>query len=252
VNATAGRGLAAIGAVLAIVGIFLDAILSTSYWDIDGTFAWFGLILGALALALVAASYAGNPMDGWLFAIGAFLVGYWGFFPTALAFDQWDETGAGLWLCFAGAILIAVGVALPALASGAARSTPSGASPPMLAAGLGIVLIFPSIWLDASDGVSYWDGPSGHSVGVVLLVLAIVAALAWAGSITGAPTRGADVAVSLVLLGLLAVTPVGSAFNQFGSVDVGGWLGLAGAILAAGGIWAARGAEIPRTAASPA
>ena len=41
-NATAGRGLAAIGAVLAIVGIFLDALFSTSYWDIDGTFAWFG------------------------------------------------------------------------------------------------------------------------------------------------------------------------------------------------------------------
>ena len=148
-NATAGRGLAAIGAVLAIVGIFLDAILSTSYWDIDGTFAWFGLILGALALALAAAAYAGNPIDGWLFGIGAFLVGYWGFFPVALAFDQWDETGAGLWLCLAGAILIAVGVALPALATGTARSTPSGTSSPMLAAGLGIVLIFPSIWLDA-------------------------------------------------------------------------------------------------------
>ena len=83
-------------------------------------------------------------------------------------------------------------------------------------------------------------------------MLAIVAALAWAGSITGAPTQGADLAVSLILLGLLAVTPVGSAFNDFGSVDVGAWLGLAGAILAAGGIWAARGAEAPRTAAAPA
>ena len=57
-------------------------------------------------------------MDGWLFAIGALLVGYWGFFPAALAFDQWDGHGAGLWLTFAGAILIAAGVALPALASG--------------------------------------------------------------------------------------------------------------------------------------
>ena len=116
VNATAGRGLAAIGAVLAIVGIFLTRFFSTSYWDIDGTFAWFGLILGALALALTAAAYAGNPMDGWIFGIGALLVGYWGFFPAALAFDQWDDTGVGLWMTFAGAILIAVGVALPALA----------------------------------------------------------------------------------------------------------------------------------------
>jgi hypothetical protein len=245
VNATGGRGLAAIGGVLAIAGIFLDAYLSTSYWDIDGTFAWFGLILGALALALAAAAYAGNPMDGWLFGIGAFLVGYWGFFPAVLAFAQWDDTGVGLWMTLAGAILIAVGIALPALASGTARSTPSGASSSMLAAGLGIVLIFPSIWLDASGGVSYWDA-SGHSLGVVLLVLTIVGALAWAGSITGAPTKGADLAVSLILLGLFAATPVESAFNDLGSVDVGGWLGLAGAILAAGGIWAARGDELPR------
>lgn len=251
-NAMAGRGLAAIGAVLAIVGLFLDAFFSTSYWNVDGTFAWFGLILAALALALTAAAYAGNPMDGWVFGIGAVLVGYWAFFPSALAFDQWDDTGVGLWLTLVGAILIAVGTALPALATGTARSTPAGAGTPMLAAGLGIVLIFPSIWLDASDGQSYWNGPSGHSAGVVLLVLAVLAALTWAGSVMGTPTRGADLAVALVLLGFLAVNPVGSAFNDFGSVEVGSWLGLAGAILASGGIWAARGAEAPRTAAAPA
>lgn len=251
-NATAGRGLAAIGAVLAIVGIFLSAIDDTSWWNYDGTYAWFGLIAAALALALTAAAHAGNPVEGWVFAIGAFLIGYYGFFPAALAFDQWDRTGAGLWLTLAGAIMIAAGVALPSLATGHAESTPSGTSPAMLAAGLGIVLAFPSIWLDALDGHSYWNGFGGHSLGIVMLALTILAALAWAGSVSGAPTRGADLAIALVLLGIFAVTPVGSAFNQFGSVDVGGWLGLAGAILAAGGIWAARGAEIPRTAAAPA
>lgn len=251
-NATAGRGIVTIGGILAIVGIFLDAFYNTSYWDIDGTFAWFGLIAAALALALVAGAYTGNPMDGWIFAIGAFLVGYWGFFPAVLAFDQWDETGIGLWLALAGALLIALGPALPAIAGNTVGSTPAGASSAMLAAGLGIVLIFPSIWLDANDGQNYWDY-QGHSLGVLMLVLAIIAALLWAASITGiAPTRGADLAVSLVLLGLFAVTPIGSAFNQFGSVDVGGWLGIAGGILAAGGIWAARGAEAPRAVASPA
>jgi len=190
-------------------------------------------------------------MDEWVAAIGALLVGYWLFFPAAFAFDQWDDTGVGLWLTLAGAVLIAAGAALPALASGAARSTPAGTSTPMLAAGLGIVLVFPSIWLDANNGENYWNA-GGHSLGIVMLALTIVAALAWGGSISGAPTRGLDLTVALVLLGLFAVTPVGSAFNDFGSVDVGGWLGLAGAILAAGGIWAARGAEAPRTVAAPA
>ena len=57
-NATAARGLAAIGAVLAIVGIFLDAILSTSYWDFDGTFAWTGLVLGGARAAAGRRGYA--------------------------------------------------------------------------------------------------------------------------------------------------------------------------------------------------
>ena len=60
--------------------------------------------------------------------------------------------------------------------------------------------------------------------------------------------RGLDVAISLVLLGLVAFDVVGSAFNQFGDLGAGAWLALAGGILAAGGTWAARGQEMPRPA----
>ena len=33
-----GRAVALIGAVLAIVGIFVSALPGSSYWDLDGTF----------------------------------------------------------------------------------------------------------------------------------------------------------------------------------------------------------------------
>jgi hypothetical protein len=50
----------------------------------------------------------------------------------------------------------------------------------------------------------------------------------------------------------MAVAPVGAAFGDFGSLDAGAWLGLAGGLLAAGGTWAARGGELPHALAMPA
>jgi len=106
------RLAAAVGAVLTIVGIFLDFWLDTSYWDYDGTIAWVGLVLGAGALLLVAAGLAGRaPVGGWLFAVGAFLVGYWAWFPAVTAVDDWENTDVGAWLCLGGAGLVAAGAA---------------------------------------------------------------------------------------------------------------------------------------------
>jgi hypothetical protein len=244
--------IAAAGAALAIVAIWIDAVPGSSYWDFDGTLTGFGLALGIIAALLAAAGYAGRAMDGALFAVGAVLVGYWGWFPAATAFDDWDQTRAGMWLAFAGGVLIALGAAVSLAAGRRLSSTPAGTSTPALAAGLGIVLVFPGIFLDASGGQSYWDGPLGHSLGIVMLILAIAAGFAWAASVAGTGTRGVDAAVTLVLLGLVAFTPIGAAFNSFGDLDAGAWLALAGGILAAGGTWAARGSEMPRTAAAPA
>jgi hypothetical protein len=248
----AGRVVAAAGCVLVIIGIFLDAFLSTSYWNIDGTSAWFGLILAAIALAIAAAGYVGKQMDGWLFGIGALLIGYYAWFPVATAFDQWKHTGAGLWLTLVGAVLIAGGAATVLWMTNELTSTPAGTSTPALAAGLGIALCFPGIFLHADHGISYWNGPLGHSLGIVLLILTVLAVLVWGATVAGRPTKGLDVLLTLILLGLFAFDPVGSAFNQFGSLGAGAWIGLAGGILAAGGTWAARGAESPRTVAAPA
>ena len=177
--------------------------------------------------------------------------GYWGFFPAALAFDHWDETGAGLWLTFAGAILIAVGVALPALASGRLARHPGGASSPMLAAGLGIVLIFPSIWLDASDGRELLGRPE-RAFRSGSCSWCSRSSPRWPGrGASPARRRGAPTWRSRSSCSGSSPSPrSGRRSTTSASVDVGAWLGLAGGILAAGGIWAARGAEMPRTAAA--
>jgi hypothetical protein len=247
----AGRGIAQIGAILAIVALFIDYTPGQSYWDLDGTLAALGLALGIIAALLGAAALGGMRGEAWLFGIGAFLTGYWGFFPALTAFDDWDQTRAGLWLAFAGGLLIALGAGAAMWAAGGPRSTPAGTTPAALAAGLGIALVFPGIFLDASEGVSYWNA-SGHSLGIVMLIVAILAGLTWAATVTGTATRGLDVALTLVLLGLVAFNVVGAAFGDFGTLDSGAWLAFAGGVLAAGGTWAARGIEMPRTAAAPA
>ncbi len=250
-NAIAGKAIAGIGVVLAFVAIWIDAVPGSSYWDFDGTVAAFGIALAAIAALVLTAGYAGKAGNGALYAVGAVLLGFWSWFPAATAFKNWDQTRAGMWLAFAGAALIVLGSAASYLVTGGASSTPAGASPAALAAGLGIALVFPGIFLDASAGQSYWQGPFGHSLGILMLILAVAAALAWAATFAGAGTRGLDAAVTLVLLGLVAFVPVGAAFGDFGSLDAGAWIAFAGGILAAGGTWAARGddAQISTAAA---
>jgi hypothetical protein len=251
-NRQAGRGLALIGAVLAIIALFIDYVPGQSYWNLDGTMAAVGLGAAIIAGLLALAAWAGQTdWDGWLFATGAFLIGYWGFFPALTAFGDWDQTRAGLWLAFAGGLLIAVGAAWSIWVAGGARSTPDGTTPAALAAGLGIALVFPGIFIDAGGDVTYWQ-VSGHSLGIVMLAVAILAGLVWAATVTGTATRGLDVALTLILFGLTAFNVVGAAFGGFGNLGTGAWLAFAGGILAAGGTWAARGAEMPRAAAVPA
>ena len=250
-NVMAGRAIAAVGVVLAFVAIWTDRIIGTTYWS-DGTTGAFLLVLAGLATLGLAAGYTGQSTNGAVFAAGAVLLGFYGWIPVALAFDDWDQTRAGAWLGLAGAALIVIGAGSSYLASGGARNTPAGLNGPSLVAGLGIALVFPGIFIDSLSGTSYWNQPEfGRSLGIVLLVLAIACALTWAAGVAGTSTRGLDQALTLVLLGLVAFVPVGAAFNDFGTLRSGAWIALAGGILAAGGTWAARGTEMPHSAAAP-
>ncbi|MGE5272624.1 MAG: hypothetical protein ACM3QU_02475 [Verrucomicrobiota bacterium] len=246
----AARILAVAGAVLAIVGVFLDALAGVSYWNLDGTLAWAGIVLGAAALLMVAASFVGAPTDGWLFAIGAVLVGYWGWLPAALAFSDLDQAKIGAWLCIAGAVAIAAGAAVVVILTQRASTTPRGISLASVLSLVGIALVYPAIFLHVEQDQSYWDGPFGlRFFGILMLALTSLCAAAWVATAIGRPTRGLDAALTLVLLGLVAFDPVDKAFNRFGDLQVGGWLALAGGILAAGGTWSARAAEAPRPTA---
>jgi hypothetical protein len=254
-SAAAWRLAAAVGAALTIVGVFLEALLDESYWDVDGSLAWLGLVLAVAALLLVASSFASLRTDAWLFAVGAVLVGYWAWLPALAAFDSWDQSGAGMWLCLGGALLIAVASAVVLVTSGDARTTPPGVSLATAVTGVGIALVFPGIFLDAEQttgapGWSYWDPPVyGHGVGILMLVLAAASAVVFVATTLGGQTHGLDVALTLVLLGLVAFDPVWTAFNDLGDLEVGAWLALAGGILAAGGTWSARAGEPTRAAA---
>jgi hypothetical protein len=253
VNRTAGWAIAAAGVVLALVAIWIDSLQGTSYWS-DGTTGAFLLIVAGLAgLALLAEYAGGRAASGWAFAAGAVLFGFYGFLPVSLAFDYWDFLDAGAWLGVAGGGLIMIGVGVMYATAGRPASTPAGMASGSLAAALGVALVFPAIFVDSLQGGSYWTfGPFGHSIGIVLLILAIASGLVWAAAVAGTPTWGLDQALTLVLLGLLVVLPVGAAFGDFGSLDAGAWLGLAGGVLAAGGTWAARGGQLPHAAAAPA
>src|SRR5712691_3759461 len=153
-NATAGRAIAAIGAVLAIVAICVDAIPSYTYWS-DGTTGAFLLVLSGLAALALGAGHTGQSTNGIVCAIGAVLLGFYGWIPVAFAFSDWDQTRAGTWLGVAGAALIVAGAGSSYLAAGA-RDTPAGLSRESLVAGLGIALIVPGIFLDSFNGQSYW------------------------------------------------------------------------------------------------
>jgi hypothetical protein len=244
----AGRLAAAAGAALTIVGIFLDAFAGVSYWELDDTLAWVGLVLGAAALVLVIAALAGLPTEGWLFAIGAALLGYWGWVPAAFAFSDLDQLDAGSWLCLAGSAAMAVGAGASLLLVGRAITTPKGLSLASLLSLVGIALVFPAIFLHVEQDQSYWDGPFGlRFFGILMLALTSLCLLAWVATTVGMQTRGLDAALTLVLLGLVAFEPIESAFNHLGDLQVGAWLAFAGGILAAGGTWSAR-AETPRAA----
>jgi hypothetical protein len=243
----AGRLTAAVGAALAIVGVFLDGYAGVSYWDYDGTLAWAGIALGGVALLMVVAAFAGAPTDGWLFAIGAVLVGYWGWLPAAFAFSHLDQVKIGAWLCLAGALVIAVGAGTALVLGGRATTTPRGISLASLLSLVGIALVYPGIFLHVVGDQSYWDGPTGlRFFGILLLALTSLCAVVWVATTSGRSTRGLDAALTLVLLGLVAFEPVYQAFHHLGDLQIGAWLALAGGILAAGGTWSARAVEAPR------
>jgi hypothetical protein len=243
VDAQVGKAVSAVGVVLALVAIWVNALASQSYWDLDGTVGAFLLIMAILAALAVAAGHSRATL-----LFGGVLLGFYGFLPAALATDHWGTLDAGGWLGFCGGALITLG-ALALLAPAWLRGGTSMTVSPLVAgvAALGLVLSIVAIWPDADRDGSYWSAPGlGHSLGVLLLVLAIAAGLGLAAATAMGNRAAAGLAATagVILCGLLLFLPVGDAFNQLGDLRAGGWLGLFGGLLLAGATFVMIGGQV--------
>jgi hypothetical protein len=238
-QAMLGRAIAGVGIVLAFIAIwvrFIDFPQGSKYWD-DGTFGGLLLILAILAaIALAAAVSTGDRnYDIAVGAIGGIGFGMYLFFPGVFAFDQWKylDTGAWLGLCSA---LTFVGAAIATWDSDRAARRPSGAGALMAFVGLGLVIagLFPEF---RTSGGSYWNiHGSGHSYGILLILLVVLEALAIGGAYSMAAGMDSAVMLGGVVLGATVALPVGNAFNDLGQLGTGAWLAGVGGILVAVGV----------------
>jgi hypothetical protein len=244
VDAQVGRGIAAVGVVLALLGIWLHAVVGQSYWDLDGTAGAFLLIMAILGALALLAGFSGGAggADRALLITGAVLLGFYAFFPAALATDKWDYLDAGAWLGFVGGCLMTIGALAVLMPWRSAPAATSAANPPMGAAlaALGLILIVPAIWLKVdNEGGSYWNAPGlGHSLGVLILILVILAGLGLVGAVLAGVAGAAGLAAlaGLILCGLMVFIPVGDAFGDLGNMRAGAWLGFFGGLLLAIGV----------------
>jgi hypothetical protein len=259
-----GRVVAAVGVVAGIVAIWLDifseAGISETYSD-DGTTMAYLLVTLLLAAACLLSGVAGGPrLDAAAAVAGGAALGLYLFFPAAVAWDHFDALGAGAWLGICSA-LIPIGAVFASVAGRGWRSPERQPTPiETLPAIVGVALVFVAIWLNASRGVSYWDlSAPGHAIGLVMIVLCAVVAMRIFSTLTWATPLSADAGLALaaVTFGFYETAVVQSAFNDFGSLDAGAWLGAAGAVvllLGAASLWSAANlgrSRISRPSAPP-
>ena len=235
---TAGRIVAGVGVVAGIVAIWLDIVATAGHseqYSDDGTTIVYLLVVLLLAGGCLVSGAAGGPrLDMGAAAAGGAAFGFYLFFPAAAAWDQFDLLGAGAWLGLCTA-LIPIGAVLASVAGRGwqvpqRRPTAIEALPALL----GVALVFIAIWLSAADGHSYWNlSLPGHGIGLAMILLCAAVALRILFTLTWATPLSADVGLALaaVTFGLFETGIVQDAFNQFGSLGAGAWLGGAGGVV---------------------
>jgi hypothetical protein len=239
-NEMIGRGMVLIGLVLAVIALWLDVLPDTKYFD-DGTQGAFLLAVAVIAGLLLAVSWLQNRPQPTRIALGlcVLLLGYYVFFPAALAFSNLDEMEAGGWLGLVGAVIAVIGAWIGSRSQGAQTVMPSamgmrGVQMGTLAALGGVVLCVISIWLDASGPTSYWNFSDDYILGILMLIAGVLCGLALLATWMGrGPTSALWASIfALMLCGMFIVGPVATAFNNFGELEVGAWLGFVGGLVA--------------------
>src|SRR5919108_3047290 len=246
-----GRGIAAVGIVLALIAIWADYASPFAYWD-DGTLGGFLLILAVAAgLCLAGALMTDNRnYDVAVGAIGGLAFGIYLFLPAVFAFDQWDLLDSGAWLGLCSALTF-IGAQIATWPTD--RPTVRPFVPGVLLALVGLALVIAGLFPDfQSDGAgSYWDvhfGGGGHSFGILLIILVVLEALAIGAAYTMSAGMDSALLLGAVTLGATLAIPVGNAFNQLGDLKAGAWLAAIGGIATMAGalaMWRLAPSEAP-------
>lgn len=261
------RLVALSGVALALAGTWANAWgeRGSSLWAIDGTLGGLPFILAVLGGLFLATSFVLRYR--WLLPsvsiLGWLLVGYFGFYAAEALPNDLNLLGPAAWLGMSGGALMGLStVSLRSMADWKRRS-PSMTLwrfVPWLATAVGTGIVLSSLWFATEAQPSgsnlsdtYWDAAGDHSLGVVMLVLAVSALVALLGALV---TRLSVLstwaqAASLMLLGISLFVPVFRAFDHFGALRSGAWLALVGSLLASAGAVAMTLPEQLRAQAEP-
>lgn len=244
-RALAGRGIAFVGVVCGLLALGLT-LVGLGGGNI-AAYADHGAVSAFLIVTLAYASYlpaeVGKDTSGAVVGVVAF--GFFLFTPAVYAFNQLDQLGAAAWLGLC-TILIPIGAHVVRAAEGehtAEAAPPSPAialrNPLTSLALLGVGLVVVGIWLPLeSGGASLWNASaSGHALGLLLLLVAVLAVVAILGPLVSpAVTRFRTLLIAAATFGLVEAPFIHTAFNQLGSLGTGGWLAAVGGLLLFGGV----------------
>jgi hypothetical protein len=259
-QALVGRGIAAVGVVLGFVAIFVKFASaggeSAKYSD-DGTVLAFLLAALILTAMLLAASLAGrDDLDMAAAVTGSAAFGFYLFIPSAYGFNHFDVVDTGGWLGICAGLIPLGLVYARAARSRAVTGPPLDMALPVI---VGRICCLVAIWLTVEFGTSYWNFiDQGRAMPALMLLLVIGGAVL--GMMTSyRPTTHLTADGSLVLaaitFGLYEALLIGDAFDEFGKVGTGAWLGSAGAaVLLVGAVrlWQAATGGAPARTPAPA
>lgn len=256
-----GRAIAAVGLVLGFVAIFVDFVRifgqGFKYSD-DGTILAFLLVSLILTAILLSASAGGrDALETAAAVAGSAAFGFYLFVPASFAFKHLDFIDSGGWLgVCSGLIPLGLWLSLSSRPRQVRRPDLALAVPAIV----GRVCCIVAIWLTATSRQSYWDlTDAGRALPSLMLLLVIGGAALGAATMLVSTTRvTADGALILaaITFGLYAAEVIGVAFNGFGALGAGAWLGAAGGLVLLVGvtrIWqrALGGAPSPEASTVP-
>ena len=234
--------VAVVGVVVGLCALWIGYVntkytggTTIKYAD-DGTVMAAGIVILGLAACCLAASLLLGKVDLDLTAAvaGAVAFGFFLFIPAAVAFKSFGHLGSGAWLGIC-AGLVPLGAGAAQLWHRRSDAKAPGVTLWTVGAVIGLVLIVVGIWSKVTnDGFSYWNSSaSGHALGLLLLILAIVSAILIAIAVTARKAELADLAliVSGILVGLAVAEGIHDAFGSFGDMGTGAWLALAGGLV---------------------